>query len=568
MRRSFVIRVRLLSALLFIAALFIVFRLYYVQILHGASYKTKVESQYIARAGPSDDRYDIFFRGKEGTLFAAALMESGYKIVINPTVLKNPERAYESISSVVPIDRERFMKSAGKAGDSYEEVAVRVDDASARAIRDMNILGVTLVSEKWRVYPRKELAAHTLGFVAFKDDARVGRYGLERYWEHALAKKPDGLYVNFFAEIFSNLGAFAKIAEYEKGDIVTSLEPTVEQHLEEALNSVAQKYKSRRTGGIIMDPRDGSVIAMAANPTFDPNTFNTISDPAVFVNPIVESVFEFGSIMKPLTMTAGIDSGAITPATTYNDTGCITRDDAKVCNYDGRARGTVPMQEVLNQSLNTGAAFVAEKVGREKFSQYMLALGMGEETGIDLPGEVPGIISALKGGSALDLISASFGQGVATTPIAMARALASIANKGVITTPHIADYLRLSTGAQFRTWAPDERRVFQPESVDAVTKMLITVVDDALVGGKIKLERYTVAAKTGTAQIAKPGGGYYTDRYLHSFFGYFPAREPRFLIFLFTVEPQNVNYASQTLAEPFGELTRFLISYYDIPPDR
>jgi cell division protein FtsI/penicillin-binding protein 2 len=461
------------------------------------------------------------------------------------------------------------MAAAGKTDDPYEEIKTHLSKETAGQIEKLGIPGVILAQEKWRVYPAEERAAHVLGFVGYKDEEHplVGRYGLERYWEDALVGSA-GLYVNFFAEIFSNIGALTSGVEHSDGDIITSIEPTVEQRLEETLAAVAQEYNPRITGGIILDPRDGSIIAMAGNPTFNPNTFNTVSNGAVFQNPSIESVFEFGSIMKPLTMAAGIDSGAVTASTTYNDTGFIMRDDAKVSNYDGRARGVVNMQEVLNQSLNTGAAFVAEKMGADTFSRYMLSLGFGEETGIDLPGEVPGIVSGLKSGSALDLASASFGQGVAMTPIAMARALTSLANGGTMVSPHVADQVRLESGIRRRAWQKDERRIFSPEATDTVTNMLIQVVDTALIQGKLKLERHSIAAKTGTAQIAIRGGGYYTDRYLHSFFGYFPAHEPQFLILLYTVEPQGVDYASQTLAEPFGELARFLISYYDIPPDR
>lgn len=567
MRRSFVLRVRLISVFFLLVTALLLARLYYVQIILGDAYRGDAESQYIARGAAPEDRHVISFTDKVGTPFAAALMESGYRLAIHPDNIVDPDATLKSLSAVITLDRERFMKSAARQGDPYEEVAFHIDADTAERIRSMQIPGVTLISEKWRIYPFKERAAHVLGFVGYKGDERVGRYGLERYWEDTLRKQSDGLYVNFFAEVFSSLSALSGGKQMPTGDVITSIEPTVEQHLEETIGAVAKKYHSKLTGGIVMDPRTGSILALAAYPTFDPNTFNTMPDSGVFGNPLVESVFEFGSIMKPLTMAAGIDSGVITLETVYNDTGCITRDDANVCNYDGRARGRVNMQEVLNQSLNTGAAFVAEKIGKEKFAGYMFALGLGEETGIDLPGEVPGITSGLKSGSALDLASASFGQGVAMTPIAMARALSSL-SRGLIVTPHVADRVRLSTGVTYRTWAEDERRVFSEETADIVTRMLITVVDKALIEGKLRMEHYTIAAKTGTAQMAKSGGGYYADRYLHSFFGYFPAHDPQFLIFLFTVEPQGVNYASQTLAEPFGELAKFLISYYDVPPDR
>ena len=569
MRREFTIRVRLMTIVFLLAVILLITQLYLVQIVNGKEHKERAEAQYITSAVSTEERNDIFFRSKDGQLIAAAAMQSGYKVAINPTLLVDDAAAYTAVNAIVSIKEDRFMASASKKGDPYEEITNRLTKDQAASIEKLHLTGVLLVPEKWREYPGEDRAAHILGFVGYKDEGheRVGRYGLERYWQDVLTGS-SGLYVNFFADIFANIGALTADAEHSSGDIITSIEPTVQQRLEETLESVEQQYHSKITGGIIIDPRDGSIIAMAATPNFNPNTYNTVVDGSVFTNPLVENVYEFGSILKPLTMAAGIDTGTLHATTTYNDTGCIVRDDAKVCNFDGKARGVVTMQEVLNQSLNTGAAFVAEKLGAQKFSQYMLSLGFGEETGIDLPGEVHGIVSGLKSGSALDLASASFGQGVAVTPIAMARALGALAHNGVIVTPHVVDQIQLKDGIRRKAWQKDERRIFAPESTDTVTDMLITVVDTALLHGQIKMDRYSVAAKTGTAQIAKSGGSYYTDRYLHSFFGYFPARDPQFLILLITVEPQNVNYASQTLTQPFSDLTHFLISYYDIPPDR
>jgi cell division protein FtsI/penicillin-binding protein 2 len=527
MRRLFTFRVRLVAAVFVGIAALLLVRLYVVQIVSGEEFRERAESQYIAHGVATDSRRDIFFNDINGELITAAVMESGYKVAINPTQITDAKSAYANINKVVSIDENRFFNSANKTGDPYEEVAFHISKEDAESIKKLDLPGVLLVSEKWRVYPADERAAHVLGFVGFKDDKREGRYGLERYWEDVLAGNADDVNVNFFAEIFSNIGALATNRLKAEGDIVTSIEPTVEQRLEEAIGDVSEKYSSRITGGIVMDPRDGRIIAMASNPTFNPNTYNTASDSSVFSNPMIESVFEFGSIMKPLTMASGIDAGAITENTEYNDRGFIIRDGSRVSNYDGKARGRVNMQEVLNQSLNTGAAFVAEELGLDVFARYMFSLGFGEETGIDLPGEVPGIVSGLKSGSALDLVSASFGQGVAVTPIAMTRALATLANQGVMVTPHVANQIRSQSGIRRSAWQKDERRIFASESTDVVTRMLVEVVDTALLEGKIKLPRHTVAAKTGTAQIANPNGGYYEDRYLHSFFGYFPAHDPQ-----------------------------------------
>lgn len=527
--------------------------------------------QYVERSSDTEDRGDIYFTTKDGTLVSAAVMQSGWKIAITPDDIGNADELYKELNARTPIDRERFFASAAKKGDPYEDVAFRVSDAAADALRALELPGVLLVADQWRHYPGGILGAQAIGFVGYKGDRKVGRYGLEREWQDTLAKKSSGLYVNPFAEIFTNVEAIlASDPSKHQGSIITTIEPTVQLQLEKTLDGVMKTYTPHYAGGIIMDPRTGEIFAIALRPAFDPNTFNTVADPSVFANALVEGRYELGSIMKPLTMAAGIDAGAVTPETKYDDAGCIQRSGKKICNFDLKARGVVPMQEVLNQSLNTGVTFVADKMGHPAFTQYFLKYGLGEKTGIDLPNEVTGDLSQLGDGRGPDVnyAAAAFGQGIAVTPIEMTRALAALANEGKLPNPHMVKAVRYDSGVTRSISASSSVQVLKPETVQTVTNMLVKVFDTALLHGELKQEHYTIAAKTGTAQIAVPGGAYYSDRFLHSFFGYFPAYEPRFIIFLFAVEPHGAEFASATLARPFLEDAQFLINYYDIPPDR
>ena len=318
-----------------------------------------------------------------------------------------------------------------------------------------------------------------------------------------------------------------------------------------------------------MDPKNGQIYAMASLPSFNPNDLSNINDPSVLSNPLVENSYEMGSIIKPLTMASGIDSGAITVKSTYNDTGSLLLSGRKISNFDGKARGIIPMQEILSQSLNVGVAYVSLKMGLETFSKYFLSYGLGEITGIDQPNEQKGLTKNLISGRDVEIATISYGQGISMTPMQTIRALSVLANDGKLVTPHVAKSIEYSDGTSEEIKLPPTIQVLKKESVDDVTDMLVTVVDKALKKGEVKMEHYTVAAKTGTAQIADPvNGGYYKDRYLHSFFGYFPAYNPRFIVFLYHVYPKDVEYASATLTDPFIELTKLLINYYEIPPDR
>lgn len=571
MRYKFVVRARILSALLIVVALLLATRLYFVQIVHGEEYRQKAAAQYVIEHDSNViDRGDIFFTHRDGNMVAAAVMQTGWKIAIVPDDVEDAEATYATLQSITPVDRERFFASVAKKGDPYEEVAFRLTEEAASAIRAKKIPGVTLVREKWRYYPGDELAAQVLGFVGFKGDKRVGVYGLEREWESTLTRTSTGLYVNPFAEIFTNLGAvFASDPKETQGDVITTIEPSVETRLEETLDAIMRTYSARLAGGIIMDPKSGAIRAMATRPAFDPNTYNTVENPSVYTNQLVEGIYEMGSIMKPLTIAAGIDAGAITPQSMYVDTGCIQKSGKTICNYDRKARGRVDMQEVLSRSLNVGIAHIVDTMGGKTLGRYVHAFGLGEVTNVGLPNEVAGNIRSVDSGYDVDYASAGFGQGIAVSAIGITRALASLANDGVLPNPHVVSAVKLENGISKSLTPGEGTRVLKSETAQTVTDMLVKVFDTTLLEGALKQEHYSIAAKTGTAQMAIPGGGgYYPDRYLHSFFGYFPAHDPKFIVFLFVIEPKGVEYASASLARPFMDIAKYLINYYNIPPDR
>ena len=274
-----------------------------------------------------------------------------------------------------------------------------------------------------------------------------------------------------------------------------------------------------------------------------------------------------GSIIKPIVMAGALDVGAVTPQTTYVDEGFVKVQDRTFYNFDKKGRGRVSMQEVLNQSLNTGMVFVEQKMGKDAFKDYMLnKYRLGEKTGVDLPGEINGLVSSLKTPNDVNYASSSFGQGIATTPINIVRAYAALANGGTLVVPHLIKEIQKENGLTKTLTYPSTPGVLTTETTNTITNMLVTVVDKGYHRG---LPHYSVAAKTGTAQMARPdGGGYYDDRNFHSLIGYFPAYQPRYVLYLFNNFPKGASFSSQTLADPFFEMVQFLTSYYEITPDR
>ena len=209
-----------------------------------------------------------------------------------------------------------------------------------------------------------------------------------------------------------------------------------------------------------------------------------------------------------------------------------------------------------------------QKIGTDTFARYMSDFGFGEETGIDLPNEVRGLVGNLNTKREVEFATASFGQGFAVTPISIVRALSAIANGGILVTPRVVDTIEYTLGSSKQVGYGDEKRVLKKETAEEVTRMLVETVDTALLGGTVKLPHWSIAAKTGTAQVVDTEGKYYEDKFLHSFFGYFPAFDPQFLVFLYIVDPHGATFASETLTGPFMDIAKFLLSYYTVPPDR
>jgi cell division protein FtsI/penicillin-binding protein 2 len=282
MRAKFIVRVRIVFAFFIIFAILLVIRMYFVQVAHGESYREEAELQYVASTAPVDERGDIFFTDKNGRLVTAATQQSGWRLAIQPKEIEKEEenRTMELLQSITEIDEDRFNRSVQDKDDPYEEIAFKLDDETANEIRALDLNGVVLSREKWRYYTAGERAAHTLGFVGFQGHDKVGRYGLERYFEDTLAIDKKALYINFFAEIFSNVRAAVSTNDTSTdGDLITSIEPTVQQRLEETLGGIGDKWNAKKLGGIIMDPNTGEIIALGSWPTFDPNQFNTAPDP-------------------------------------------------------------------------------------------------------------------------------------------------------------------------------------------------------------------------------------------------------------------------------------------------
>ncbi len=597
MKSNYVTRIRLILGLLALFALILVGKLYAIQISQNKTYSSLADRQYVRPNSVIFDRGTIFFQSKDGNKLAVASVKNGFSISINPKLLVDPSGTYDTLAKIINsattsigttfVSKNSFIAKANNKNTAFQEIATKVDSSLGAAIAALSIRGVSVYEDDWRYYPGDSLASQVIGLTgevntisisttttnstAVSTPTVAGRYGIERSYQDVLARNTNAVYVNFFAQLFADIKNTVFNDRPLEGDIVSTIDPTVQNYVEQEIAKTEGIWKSDEVGAIVIDPNTGAIYSMGHWPNFNPNDTSSVTNPAVFSNPMVEHVYEMGSIVKPLTMAAGIDSGAVTPTTTYDDTGCITVDTAHICNFDGKARHVIPMQQILSQSLNVGASFVATSMGIPTMNKYFLNYGLGSTTGIDLPNEAHGYIGNLFTSRQLEHDEASFGQGIAMSPLATVRALSSLANGGLLVTPHVVSEIDYTLGTTKAVVPPAPVRILKKSSTDAVTNMLVNVVDQVMAKAHATtvVPHYSIASKTGTAQIANPaGGGYYTDRYLHSFFTYFPASKPKFLVFMYQIYPKGAEYASATLTDPVFEITKFLINYYTIPPDR
>lgn len=423
-------------------------------------------------------------------------------------------------------------------------------DAGKR-VQALDIPGVAVQAYWKRVYPEGSLAAHLLGFV---NEDRAGFYGLEG--------KYDGL--------LNGTAVQADIPAVRPGaDLILTLDRTVQAITEEELARGLADTGATSGSIIVMNPRNGEILAMASAPTFFPSQYADLAgaDFNQFINPVVSSNFEPGSTFKILTMAAALDMGLVKPETTYNDTTYIEIGGQLIWNWDRGAHGETDMVGLLARSLNVGAATLAMQLGQQNFYRYVRAFGIGRPTGVDLQSEAAGQLRTREtdpdNWSEADLGTNSFGQGVSTTPLQMIAAVASVANDGILVQPHVVK--KIVNGTQ-ETVAKTVQtgRPISAQTARTLTDMLVQVVEREVPFAQIP--GYRVAGKTGTAQIPVPGG--YDDPWtIASFIGYAPAANPQLIIMVKLDRPTLSPYGSETAAPVFQKLATRLFAVLDIKPD-
>jgi len=537
-------RIRILIFFFSILYLLLIFNIYNLQIEKRIYYLTKAETQERASGVFEAPRGNIYFIDRNNNLIPAALNKDYSMIYAVPAEVQGDvKQSYaEKLAPIVNLPVEELEKILSKPNDLYELLIEKATPEQIKEIKNLNLKGIYIGSHLLRFYPFEDLASHVLGFVGPAGETTNGRYGVESYFNEMISGKAG--------EIKEN-----KIIEPEAGkDLILTIDRNIQAQAEEVLKKLIEDYQATSGSVIVQEPQTGKILAMGNFPNFDPNNYSKFNI-GTFLNPAVQLVYEPGSVFKLITMSAGIDSGKITPETTYTDTGSVTFNGKTIQNWDLKAHGLQTMTGVLEQSINTGAVFTQRKTGPDIFYNYLIKFGFNEPTGIALPGEVKGNINNLKNGQDIDFATASFGQGVAVTPIGLISAISAIANDGVLMKPLILTDEKPQV----------TRRVISSETAKKITQMMVSAVEKNKIA---VISNYSVAGKTGTAFVPDFNKKGYTDEVINTYVGFTPAFSPKFVILIKLDKPKGSPLAGQTVVPAFRELARFLLNYYNIAPDK
>ena len=537
---------RLVIILIFMASLYasLIFNFYRLQITRGDYYAARAASQQQFLALIRPPRGSIYFTDKYDNKIPAAVNKSYPVIFAVPKEIEDAEEAASRLADMFTLDPKKSLAMLNKKNDEYELLVRKANPEQIESIQTAGIKGVYVDEEEYRFYPFGALASHLLGYVGTSADDKIsGRYGIEAFYEESLSGKPGKIDGKLLV----------------KSTPGKSLELTIDRNIqaraEEILNDLVVKYKG--VGGVIIvqDPLTGKILAMANNPAFDPNNYSA-SPVGNFLNQAVSAIYEPGSIVKVITVAAGLDAGRITPETRFYDTGALTLNGKTIKNWDLKAHGSVTITNIIEQSINTGAAFAESKLGHDNFYKYLGNFGFKEKTGVDLPGEIVGSLRKLEVNKRdISFATASYGQGVSVTPIALINSFSAIANGGMLMRPYVvADK------------SPEMvRRVISEEAAKSTTAIMMSAVQKAKVAD---IPKYTVAAKTGTAQVPDFKQGGYSHDVINTYAGFAPATDPRFTILVRLDKPKGAPLAGETVVPAFRELAEFILNYYNIAPDR
>ena len=545
-------RIRLLLAAFAIAFAITFLRAFWLQGVRGDALGARAASQHREVVTIPAGRGTILDR----TGVQLAIGEDAVTVYANPRQVPRPRAEAETIARALGIASESVYTLLADRSRGFVYIARKIDPPRAAALQHLALPGLGFYHEERRSYPQGTVASQVLGYAGVDN---TGLAGLELSLDKQLSgtpgrqtivKDPSGRVIDVTRSTPERRGK----------DVVLTLDHTIQADAEAVLRETVVKWHARAATAVVLDPRTGGVLAVAGVPGFDANRFPETSRVIQRVRAVTDT-YEPGSTYKLVTVAAALSDHLVTPSSTFTLPYGIHVADRVVHDAEERGTETMSVAQILSRSSNVGAITLAELLGKDRLSRWIGRFGFGRTTGIDFPGESPGIVLPPDKWSGSTIGNVPIGQGIAVTPIQMASAYAAIANGGVWTRPHLLD--RIVGEPRPRL---ERKRIVSPGITAELNTMLRLVVTEGT-GTLAAVPGYVVAGKTGTAQKPDPNGGYSTTKYVASFVGFVPATRPRLVVLVAVDEPKGVIWGGSVAAPAFAEIAKFDLQYLEVPPD-
>jgi cell division protein FtsI/penicillin-binding protein 2 len=541
-------RIGLVFALFLLLLLGAIGRGFWLGEVRGDSLRSRAIAQQVeevtvpARRGTITDRNGL----------ELAVSEDSSSIYANPKLIKDPGTVAGRLSGPVGIPYDQLVQKLANRTTGFVYLRRKIDPDKGKQIEKMKLAGIGVLSEPRRSYPQGDLAAQVIGSVGTDN---YGLSGIEQEDEKIL-HGTDGKQQVIRDALGKPISIVEQKREQPGKNLRLTIDSAIQAKTESVLAGVGARYKPKGATALVMDPRNGQILAMANWPQAAPDATGPDADYAR-QNRAVAAAYEPGSTFKAVTVAGALEEKTITPQSTFNLAPTIQVADRTIKEAETRGTETMTPAQILAKSSNVGAVTIGLKQGKTRFDKWVRNFGFGSLTGVDLPGEQQGIVLKPQNYSGSSLGNLPIGQGIAVTPIQMAAAYEAIANHGVSVRPHVV----------MGDPAP-ARRITSPQTADAVSSMLTGVLAAGGTAQEAQVPGYKLAGKTGTAEKADPKtGGYSKDKFVASFIGYAPQRDPRLLVAVMVDEPHGEIYGGVVAAPAFEKIASFALTYLAIPPD-
>jgi cell division protein FtsI/penicillin-binding protein 2 len=545
-------RIRLLAA---------VFALVFAIALGRAGWLQAIRANALTRMAASQHRETVDVPAHRGTIydrlgFELALGSPATTVYANPRQITDPKEVAIDAGRTLGVDADKLYPLLADQSKGFVYVARQADPEKAKALQEQNIVGLGFYPEEKRIYPQRSVGSSVVGYAGVDNKGLAGvELSLDkvltgREGEKTIIKDPFG----------RTLEVVGSKPRSDGRDVHLTLDHTLQGQVQRILNATAAKWSAKSASAVLMDPRTGGILALSVAPDYDANRFPEVADERKR-NRAVTDTYEPGSTFKIVTITGALSTGQVTPDTKFTLPYRIKVADRTIHDAEPRGTETMSVHQILSRSSNVGVVTIAEALGKERISSWIDRFGFGHKTGIEFPGESRGIVVPPARWSGSTIGNVPIGQGIAVTPLQMIAAYGALANRGVWVQPHLVE--KIGRG---RPVEPERRRIMSAHVAKEMRRMLMEVVEEGS-GTAAQIPGYRIAGKTGTAAKPDQNGGYSDSRYVASFVGFVPAKNPRLVALVTVDEPRGAIWGGVVAAPAFAEIAKFALQYLEIPPD-